>query len=87
MSYLFSSVSTTASLPSRQKVTSGAGVHGDWGTGAEGLLTSVEQWTTSMSGIQLFHAARLQDARIPKSNTPSASPALCATGTASYLNG
>lgn len=86
MSPSSSSMSTTASLPARQEVTSRAGVHGDWCKGAEGLLASVEQWTTSLSGIQLFHAAGLQVAGIPKSNTPSHSPALCATGTASYLS-
>lgn len=78
-------MSTTATLPAGQEVTPGAGVHGGWCAGAEGLLASVEQWTASVSGIQLFHAAELQVAGIPKSNAPSASPALCATGAAGYL--
>lgn len=80
VSHSSSSISTTSSLPARQEVTSGAGVHGDWCSGTTRLPTPVEQWTTSLSGVQLFHPARLQAAGVPKPNTPSSPSGLCATG-------
>lgn len=80
MSCSSSSISTTSSLPARQEVTSGARVHGEWRSGAAGLPTPVEHWTTSLSGVQLLYPTRLQAAGVPKPNAPSAPPALCTTG-------
>lgn len=77
-----SSIPTAASLPARQEVTSGTGVHGDRRSGAEALLAPVEQRPALLSGVQLLHPAGLQAAGVPKCNVPAASPALCAAGRA-----
>lgn len=87
VSYFSSSISTTSSVPARQEVTSGAGVRGNWCSGAAGLSTPVEQWTTSLSGVHFFYTARLQAAWVQKPNTPSAPPAKCTSGRASpFIN-
>lgn len=80
MSHSSSSISPSSSLPARQEATSGAGVHGDRCTGATTLSAPMEQWTTSVSGVQLFYPAGLQAAGVSKPNTTSASAALHTTG-------
>lgn len=82
LSHSSSSIPATPSLPARQEVTSGAGVHGDWCSGAAGLPAPVEQRPTSLSGVQLLHAAGLQAAGVPEPHTPAAAAACCATGAA-----
>lgn len=82
-SFFFSSISTTSSLPARQEDTSGAGVHGNLCPRTAGLPSPVEQWTAAQPGFQLFHAAGVQTARVPKPNTSSASSAQFTSGSVS----
>lgn len=77
---LRSSVSKASTLPARQKDTSETRVHGYWYSGATHVPASVDQWPKALSGIQLFHPARMQAAGISKLNTPASSAALCNTG-------
>lgn len=80
-----SSTETASSLPARQEVASGAEVHGEQRSGSAGLPAPVEQWATSVSGVQFLHPAGLQAAGVSKFDTPPDPAALRTTGRPRFM--